>query len=129
MKYWNVQTRKKYIMDFMIEFKVLAIQTETDDIYICHFLIEEEYQEQYYQNYIGIPTYSSTRDTQEVESSNYISQTGIRTTCGRREAFMDIEKFKDNYNKNKKLKCFNCNVYRHIAKDCQKPKEEKETRK
>jgi len=73
MKYWNVQTRKKYIMDFMIEFKALAIKTETDDIYICHFLIEEEFQEQYYQNYIGISTYSSTRDTQEVESSNYIS--------------------------------------------------------
>ena len=60
-------------MDFMIEFKALAIKTETDDIYICHFLIEEEFQEQYYQNYIGISTYSSTRDTQEVESSNYIS--------------------------------------------------------
>jgi len=42
---------------------------------------------------------------------------------------MDIEKFKDNYNKNKEPKCFNCNVYRHIAKDFQKPKEEKETRK
>ena len=42
---------------------------------------------------------------------------------------MDIVKFKDNYNKNRKPKCFNCNVYRHIAKDCQKPKEEKETRK
>jgi len=42
---------------------------------------------------------------------------------------MDIGKFKDNYNKNRKPKCFNCNVYRHIAKDCQKPKKEKETRK
>ena len=34
MKDWNVQTRKKYIIDFMIEFKALAIKTETDDIYI-----------------------------------------------------------------------------------------------
>jgi len=51
----------------------IGYKTETDDIYICYFLIEEECQEQYYQNYIGIPTYSSTRDTQEVKSSNYIS--------------------------------------------------------
>ena len=42
---------------------------------------------------------------------------------------MDIGKFKDNYNKNRKPKCFNCNVYRHMAKDCQKPEKEKETRK
>ena len=113
----------------MIEFKVLAIKTETDDIYICYFLIEEEYQKQYYQNYIEIPTYSSTKDTQEVESSNYIIQTGIGTTCGGRGASMDIGKFKDNYNKNRKPKSFNSNVYRHIAKDYQKPKKEKETRK
>ena len=42
---------------------------------------------------------------------------------------MDIGKFKDNYNKDRKPKCFNCNVYRHMAKDCWKPKKEKETRK
>ena len=42
---------------------------------------------------------------------------------------MDIVKFKDNYNKNRKPKCFNCNVYRHMAKNFQKPKKEKETRK
>ena len=98
-------------------------------IYICYFLIEEECQEQYYQNYIGIPTYSNTRDIQEVESSNYISQTGIGTTCSGKEASIDIVKFKDNYNKNRKSECFNYNVYRHMAKDFQKPKKEKETRK
>ena len=85
---------------------------------MIYFHIEEECQKQYYQNYIGILTYSSTKDTQEVESSNHISQTGIGTTCGGREASMDIGKFKDNYKKNRKPKCFNCNVYRHIAKDC-----------
>ena len=42
---------------------------------------------------------------------------------------MDIGKFKDNYNKDRKPKCFNCNVYRHMAKDCWKPKKGKETRK
>ena len=31
---------------------------------------------------------------------------------------MDIEKAKDNFDKDGKLKCFNCNTYGHIVKDC-----------
>ena len=42
---------------------------------------------------------------------------------------MNIGKSKNNYKKNKKPKCFNYNVYRHIVKDYWKPKKEKETRK
>ena len=42
---------------------------------------------------------------------------------------MEIRKFKDNYNKDKKSRCFNCNIYRHMAKDCWKLKKEKETRR
>ncbi len=40
---------------------------------------------------------------------------------------MDIEKNNNNF-KDRKPKCFNCNKYSHIAKECQK-KKEKETRK
>ena len=36
---------------------------------------------------------------------------------------IDISKTKDNYNKEGRLKCFNCNKYGHIAKECQKKKE------
>jgi len=42
---------------------------------------------------------------------------------------MDIGKSKDNYDKDRKPRCFNYNIYRYIARDCQKPKKEKETRK
>ena len=42
---------------------------------------------------------------------------------------MNIGKSKDNYDKNRKPRCFNCNVYKYIAKDFQKPKKEKGTRK
>ena len=42
---------------------------------------------------------------------------------------MDIEKTKENFNKDGKSKCFNCNIYEHIAKDCQKLKKEKDTQK
>ena len=40
---------------------------------------------------------------------------------------IDIGKFNDNF-KDGKLKCFNCNEYGYMAKECQK-KKEKETRK
>jgi len=41
---------------------------------------------------------------------------------------INIRKAKDNYNKDRKPRYFNCNVYRYIIKDCKKPKKEKKTR-
>ena len=38
---------------------------------------------------------------------------------------INIEKSKDNYNKDGKLMCFNCNVYGHMTKYCQKPKKKR----
>ena len=48
---------------------------------------------------------------------------------GEKGTSMDIRKAKDNFNNNGKPKCFNCNVYGHIAKDCRKPKKEQDIRK
>ena len=41
---------------------------------------------------------------------------------------MDIGKNNNNF-KDRKPKCFNCNKYEHIAKECWNKKKEKETRK
>ena len=41
---------------------------------------------------------------------------------------MDIERSNDNF-KDGKLKCFNCNKYRHMVKECWAKKKEQETRK
>ena len=49
----------------------------------------------------------------------------FRITYKDREASIDIGKFKDNYNKDRKPRYFNCNIYRHMAKDCQKMKKKK----
>ena len=42
---------------------------------------------------------------------------------------MNIRKAKDNFDKDRKPKCFNYNVYGHIAKDYKKLKKEWDTRK
>jgi len=42
---------------------------------------------------------------------------------------MDIGKAQDNFDKNRRPRCFNCNTYGHIARECRKPKKKKEIRK
>jgi len=54
-------------------------------------------------------------------------KTGTRMIYGGREQPIDIGKSNDNF-KNGKPKCFNCNKYGHIAKECQSEKKEQETR-
>jgi len=52
---------------------------------------------------------------------------GLEITYGERGIPVDIGKSKDNYDKDRKPRCFNYNIYRHITKNCQKPKKEKKT--
>ena len=49
------------------------------------------------------------------------------TTYGERGQPMDIGKSNDHF-KVGKPKCFNCNKYRHMAKECQEEKKEQDTR-
>jgi len=50
-------------------------------------------------------------------------------TFGGRGTPMDIGKSRDNFDKNGKPKCFNCNIYGYLAKKCRRSKKDKETRK
>ena len=50
-------------------------------------------------------------------------------TYKRRDVSIDIEKTKNNFDKDGRPKCFNCNIYKHIAKDRRKPKKEQDARK
>ena len=54
-------------------------------------------------------------------------KTSIRITYGERGQPMDIGKTNNNF-KDGKPKCFNCNKYGHMAKECQVKKKERETR-
>jgi len=47
-----------------------------------------------------------------------------RTTYRGRDILMNIGKTKDNFDKDRKLRCFNYNIYRHIVKNYKKPKNE-----
>ena len=49
-------------------------------------------------------------------------KTELRITYREREAPMNIVKAKDNYNRDKKPRYLNYNIYRHIVKECQKPR-------
>jgi len=42
---------------------------------------------------------------------------------------MDIVKSQDNFYKDGKPKCSNCDIYRHLAKECRRLKKDKETRR
>ena len=54
---------------------------------------------------------------------NYKTSTGMAYEG--RGQLMDIGKSNNNF-KDRKPKCFNCNKYRHIAKECQAEKKERE---
>jgi len=53
-------------------------------------------------------------------------KTSTRTTYEGQGQPMDIRKSNDNF-KDGKPKCFNCNKYGHMAKECQSEKKERET--
>ena len=61
--------------------------------------------------------------------SQHDYKTGTETIFRERGVPIDIGKSRDNFNKDERPRCFNCNTYGHIAKECQKPKKNKETRK
>ena len=125
----------------MIEFEVLAIKAETNNMHII-FLLKKNVRNDIIKTILGYPLIAIPESLKEWKVAiilvrqryksiegrqNY--RTGLGIIYGRRGAPMDTEKFKDKYDKNKKPRYFNYNIYKHMAKDCQKPKKEKKTRK
>ena len=68
---------------------------------------------------------------QEYESmeSRHNYKTSTVITFRGRGTPMDIGKSRNNFDENRKLRCFNYNVYRHIARECRRSKKERELRK
>ena len=72
---------------------------------------------------VGITSVGQGYESTEGQN-DYKTSTG--TTYRGRGQPMDIGKSNDNF-KDGKPKCFNCNKYRHMAKECQNEKKEQET--
>jgi len=135
---WKIETfkqGKKNTVDFIIEFEALAMKADTDELHII-FLLKKNVRHDIIKTILGYPPIAMpnilkewkvaiTSVEQGFESTegrnNYKTSTG--TTYGGRGQPMDIGKSNENF-KDGKPKCFNCNKYGHMAKECQLEKKE-----
>ena len=131
----SFKQEKKNTVDFMIEFNALAMKADTDKLYAI-LLLKKNIQPDIIKtilDYLPIAALETLKEWkvaiisvgQGYESMegqhNYKTSTG--TTYGGQGQSMDIGKSNNNF-KDRKPKCFNCNKYRHMAKECQSKKKE-----
>ena len=139
---WKIETFKqgrKNTVDFMIEFEALATKADTDELHAI-FLLKKNVRQDIIKMILEYPPVAMPETLKEwkvaitsveqgYESTegchNY--KTGTGTTYGGRGQPMDIRKSNDNF-KDGKPKCFNCNKYGHMAKECRVEKRERDTR-
>ena len=125
-------------MDFIIEFEALAIKADTDELYAI-FLLKKNIRYDIIKTILGYPpivmpetlkewkvAITSVGQGYESTEGQQDYKTGTETTYGGRGQPMDIGKSNDNF-KDRKPKCFNCNKYRHMAKECWAEKKERDT--
>jgi len=129
---------KRNTADFIIEFEVLAMKADTDELHTI-FLLKKNIWQDIIKTILGYPPMvmpetlkewkvAITSVGQEYESTeghhDYKTSTGI--TYGGKGQLMDIGKSNDNF-KDGKPKYFNCNKYGYMAKECRLKKKERET--
>jgi len=138
---WKIKTfkqGKRNTADFMIEFEALAMKADTDELHAI-FLLKKDVRHDIIKMILGYPPiampeilkewkvaitsvgqgYESTEGRQD-----YKTATG--TTYGGRGQPMDIGRSDNNF-KDGKLKCFNCNKYGHMVKECRVEKRKQDT--
>ena len=139
---WKIETfkqGKRNTVDFMIEFKALATKADIDELHAI-FLLKKNVRQDIIKTILGYPPIAMPETLKEwkvaiisvgqgYESTegqqDYKTATG--TTYGGRGQPMDIGK-SNNHFKDRKPKCFNCNKYGHMTKECQVEKKEQDTR-
>ena len=139
---WKIETfkqGKRNTADFMIEFEALAMKADTDELYTI-FLLKKNIQQDIIKMILGYPpiamletlkewkvAITSVGQGYESTEGRHDYKTSMGITYGGRGQPMDIEKSNDNF-KDGKPKCFNCNKYRYMTKECRSEKKENETR-
>jgi len=139
---WKIETfkqGKRNTADFIIEFEALAMKADTNELHAI-FLLKKNVRHNIIKTILGYPPIAMPKTLKEWKvaitsvgqgykstegQQDYKTSTG--TTYGGRGQPMDIGKSNDNF-KDEKPKCFNCNKYGHMAKECRLEKKEQETR-
>ena len=132
---------KKHIANFMIKFEALAMKAEIYNIHTI-FLLKENVRMDIIKmilKYLLIVTQETLREQkmvitlvgQKYESieSQQDYRTSIEITYRGKDIFIDIEKTKNNFDKDGRPRCFNCNIYKYMAKKYQRLKKEQDMRK
>jgi len=140
---WKIETfkqGKQNTVDFIIEFEVLAMKADTDELHAI-FLLKKNAQQDIIRTILGYPPIAMSKTLKEWKvaiisvgqgyksmEGHHDYKTSTGTTYGGRRQPIDIGRSNDSF-KDRKPKYFNCNKYRHMAKDCQGKKKEREMRK
>ena len=132
---------KKHIADFMIKFKALAMKAETNDMHVI-FLLKKNIWADIIKIILGYPpmaipdtlkewkvVITSVGQGYKSTESQHGYKMGTGTTFGGWRVPIDIVKAWDSFDENRRPRCFNCNTYGHMVRECRKPKKEKEMRK
>ena len=135
---WKIETfkqGKRNTADFMIEFEALAMKADTDELYAI-FLLKKNARQDIIKTILGYPpiampktlkewkvVITSVEQGYESTEGRHDYKIGTGTTYGGRGQPMDIGKSNNNF-KDGKPKCFNCNKYGHMAKECRSEKKE-----
>ena len=123
----------------MIEFEALATKANTDELHTI-FLLKKNVRQDIIKTILGYPpivmpetlkewkvAITSVGQGYKSTEGRHDYKTGTGTTYGGRGQPMDIGKSNDNF-KDGKPKCFNCNKYGYMAKECRLEKKEWEMR-
>ena len=140
---WKIKTfkqGKKNTTDFMIEFDILATKADTDELHTI-FLLKKNIRQDIIKTILGYPpiampeslkewkvAITSVRQGYKSTKGCHDYKTSTRVTYSRRGQPIDIGRSNDNF-KDRTPKCFNCNKYGYMAKECRAKKKEQETRK
>ena len=139
---WEIEIfkqEKKNTADFMIKFDVLAMKADIDELHAI-FLLKKNIWQDIIKTILGYPLIAMPESLKEWKVAitlvgqryesiegyyDYKTSTGM--TYGGWGQLMDIGKSNDNF-RDRKPKCFNCNKYGHMAKECWAKKKEQDTR-
>ena len=129
---WKIEIFKqgrKNTANFIIEFNVLAMKADIDELHAI-FLLKKNIQHDIIKTILEYPLIAMPEILKEWKvaitsvgqgsksiEEHHDYKTSTRTTYGGQGQPMDIGKSNENF-KDGKSKCFNCNKYGYMAKKC-----------